>query len=98
MPKKAESPSSITPSEYIQLILELGELNREQIAEAMGIAPASISQHRWRAYKKLGPKGASQWKKVCKTFKVHHLSFFTVSDSESDLQTEESDNHASLSV
>ena len=94
-PQKPERPSFITPSEYIQLILELGELNREQIAGAMGITPACISQHRWNAYKKLGPKGAAQWKKVCKTFKAHHLSFLTA--SESDSQMEQSDDYAPLS-
>lgn len=94
-PQKAERPSSITPSEYIHLILELGELNREQIAEAMSITPACISQHRWNAYKKLGPKAASQWKKVCKTFKALHLSFLTV--SESDPQSLENEDYASLS-
>jgi hypothetical protein len=80
-PKKAERPSCITPSEYAQLLLELGKLSRDQIAGIMGITSACVSQHRWNAHKKLGPKFSAQWKKVCKTFKAVHLSFLPTLDS-----------------
>ena len=73
VPRKPGLPSGLTVAEYVHLILDLGILNRRQIGQVMHIKPASVSQHRWNAYQKLGPEQAAQWKTICKVFKAQNI-------------------------
>lgn len=73
-PQKQGLSFGLTLAEYIHLLLDMGILTRRQIAHVLGVSPSCVSQHRWNAYRKLGPEMTATFKKICKVIKTLDIS------------------------